>query len=566
MAKPDELAARVDELFSKWNDPDVPGCAVGIVRQGKLIYSKGFGSANLDYDVPNSPQTIFEIASASKSFTCACLALLMDQGKIRPEDDLRKFVPEMHPFDPPVRIEHMVRCRSGLWNQFHIMPLAGWDNEPVGSPYSAADLFTVLCGQKKLPFEPGTQFEYASGEYYLLGLIVERVSGRSLADFARENLFEPLGMTRTFFEQDPTLVVKNRAVGHLQQDGAWHQSRVNFYLAGGAGVKSCVDDLYRWDQNFYANRLPTGKYFDEFIREGTLLGNRYVLDVDAYLKQRQPGVENPPAGQYRGLKRMQFTGGLWGMSAAMSRFPEQQFTAICLSNNDDIAAFIKTREIADLYLADALDPLPAAPPAGQSEEFVTLPAADIADKAGAYRLVGNGRIWQLTVKNGDLHLVDQFHKAWRLKPLSSTEFRAVGESPFYQSARFHFRRETPDQPYSMTLESNDNGFRDVIRFDRVELIDPAVPDLAAYAGEYVSDELAANYRFAVKEGGLWLRVGSRRWERLDPTVLDEFIPHVRTPHDNRIIRFLRDGNDQIRGFAITFWAVKNLEFTRRIEK
>src|SRR5215831_6509556 len=180
------LATQVDKLFAKCDKPGSPGCAVGIIRDGKLIYSKGFGSANLDYEVPNTPQTIFEIASASKSFTCACLALLMDQGKIHPQDDLRKFIPEMHKFEPPVRIQDMVRCRTGLWDQFHIMPLAGWVNLPVESPYSETDLLAVLSGQKKLPFEPGTKFQYGSGDYFLLGLVVERVTGKSLAAFARD--------------------------------------------------------------------------------------------------------------------------------------------------------------------------------------------------------------------------------------------------------------------------------------------------------------------------------------------------------------------------------------------
>src|SRR5262249_30932557 len=179
------LASQVNRLFAECNNPGSPGCAVGIVRKGKLIYSKGFGSSNLDHEVANTPQSIFEIGSASKSFTCACLALLMDQGKINPNDDLRKFVSEMHPFDPPVRIEHMIRCRTGLWDTFHVMPLAGWDNLPIQSPYSETDLLTVLTGQKKLPFAPGTQFHYGSGDSFLLGVVVKRVTGKSLAEFAR---------------------------------------------------------------------------------------------------------------------------------------------------------------------------------------------------------------------------------------------------------------------------------------------------------------------------------------------------------------------------------------------
>ena len=131
---PADLTARVDGLFAEWNRRDSPGCAVGIVHHGRVIYSKGFGSADLEYQVPNTPRTVFDVMSFSKSITCACLAPLMDEGKISPDDDLRKFVPEMHPFDPPIRIRDMVRCRSGLWDEISLPILVGWENAPFSIP------------------------------------------------------------------------------------------------------------------------------------------------------------------------------------------------------------------------------------------------------------------------------------------------------------------------------------------------------------------------------------------------------------------------------------------------
>ena len=329
-ARSSGLAAKVDEIFARWDCKDGPGCAVGIIQQGKLVYSKGFGSANLEDQVPNTPKTVFEVASFSKSLTCVCIALLMDQGKLSPEDDIRKFVPEMHPFDPPIRVRDLVRCRSGLWDQLHVAVLVGWDNVPLQSPFTEDDMLAVVSGQRRLPFAPGTRFQYGSGDYFLLGLIVKRVSGQSLAEFARRNVFQPLGMTRTLFEEDPSRVIKDRAVGHYRSDGAWRQWRPSAHLPGGGGLKTCIEDLYRWDQNFYANRLPEGKHLKEFIQEGRLLGNRYVLDLDAYRKEVDPKARRDgPAGQYRGLKRKQFTGGAWGIHAAMGQFPTKKFTVIC---------------------------------------------------------------------------------------------------------------------------------------------------------------------------------------------------------------------------------------------
>src|SRR5262245_28932656 len=366
------LLARVDRLFETCNRPDVPGCAVGIIQDGKLIYRKGFGTANLDYAAPNTPLTIFEIASASKAFTSACIALLMDEGKLDPDDDVRRLIPELRNLEYAVQIRHMLRCESGLWEQFHIMPLAGWENVPNHVGYTKADLFTLYTGQKRLPFEPGTDFQYGSGDFFLLGIVVERVSGRSLSQFAKERLFQPLGMTRTYYEEDPGISVKDRAVGHWKSDegwspqnssgeGPWRLWQTNGYVAGPGGVRTCVDDLYRWDLGFESDVLRRGKFLAEFLSEGTVLGNRFVVDADAYKKREQPHPENPPPGQYRGLKRIQFTGGFWGMATCMARFPDQKFTVICLSNSDEVSPFAKTRQIADMFLADRLAPVDPSP-------------------------------------------------------------------------------------------------------------------------------------------------------------------------------------------------------------
>jgi CubicO group peptidase (beta-lactamase class C family) len=562
---PADLTTRVDEVFAKWNRRDSPGCTVGIVHRGRLIYSKGFGSADLEYQVPNTPQTVFDVMSFSKSLTCACLALLMDEGKLAPEDDLRKFVPEMHPFDPPIRIRDMVRCRSGLWDQISLPILVGWENAPLQYPHAEADFMSLLVGQKTLPFEPGSQYRYSSGDYFLLGLIVKRISGQSLAEFARKRVFEPLGMSRTFFEEDPTRVVEQRAVGHYKRVGdAWHLWRPTAYLVGGAALKTCVEDLYRWDLNFAHNRLPAGKYLDEFLREGTLLGNRSVLDLDAALKENHPEArrESPP-GQYRGLRRRQFTGGAWGINAAMSQFPEREFTVICLSNNDDIASWRMNQRIADLALGDHLGPRATRTSAGAASELpsVALKEADLRDKVGAYRMKGTGFIWRITLQDGTLRLTDHFQATCPLRPLSATHFDPEGPG-FSASTQLVFSGAVAGSPRTLMSrwdEPEDTGRLD---FEAVELVAPTPDQLEEYAGRYESDELAATYRLAVRDGRLWLRVNSRRWEALDATVRDEFV-HVQEPADGRVITFLRNEKGDVTGLSIDYYRVKGVRFTKR---
>jgi CubicO group peptidase (beta-lactamase class C family) len=563
---PAGFSARVDALFAEWNRRDTPGCAVGILHRGQVIYSKGFGSANLEYQAPNTPQTVFEVTAVSQSLTSVCLAVLLDEGKISPGDDLRKFVPEMHPFDPPIRIQDLVRCRTGLWDQIAVPALVGWEMAPLQHPYTEADLLSLMAGQKMLPFPPGSQYRYGMGDYFLLGLIVKRVSGQSLAEFARKRVFAPLGMSRTFFEEDPTCVVERRAVGHYKRIGdAWHQWRPTAYWAGGAGLKTCVEDLCRWDQNFAHNRLPGGKYLDEFFREGTLLGNRSVLDADAALKENDPEARRKsPPGQYRGLRRRQFTGGAWGINAAMAQFPDQEFTVICLSNNDDIASWKMTHLIADLALGDRLSPQASRTPAPAASELptVALKEAELRDKVGAYRTKDSGSIRRITLRDGTLRLTDPFHATCSLRPLSPTRFDPEGPG-FSPTAQFVFSRPAAGSPWSLTEEWDlpDNKAR--IEYQAVELVDPTPDQLKEYAGRYENEELAATYRLAVRDGQLWLRVNSRRWEVLEATVRDEFV-HMQEPADLRIITFLRNEKGEVTGLSIDIGGrLRGVRFTKQ---
>jgi CubicO group peptidase (beta-lactamase class C family) len=567
----DPVLAKVDALFANFR-PDLPGGAVGLVREGRLIYAKGFGTANLDYGTPNSPQTSFEIASASKAFTSACIALLMDEGKLDPDDDVRRWIPELQ-LEHPVRIRHMLRCETGMWEQFHIMPLAGWDNVPNHQGYTKADLFTVLTGQKRLPFESGSEFWYGSGEFFLLGIVVERITGQTLAQFAREQFFQPLGMTRTYYEEDFGVSVKDRAVGHWKADEGWSPLKpageqpwrlwqLHGYAAGPGGVRTCVEDLHRWDTAFDNDVLPRGKYLGEFLRDGCVLGNRFVVDADAYRKRTQPHPDNEPIGQYRGLARMQFTGGFWGMSTCIARYPEQKFTVICLSNSSELSPFAKTREIAELFLGDRMALLPVVP---ADEPPVTLTADQLRPLAGAFRDRFNSPVWRTEVRDGKLVLIDQLEKAFTLQPLSATRFRPQSPSPFYPSARFEFVVDDTGIARQLRLSSCEHGFHEVIEFRRVELAPLPVAALSEFAGTYVSEELAATYRFKVEDEALWLRVNSRRWERLRPLTRDEFTPAHRDPHDQRFLRFTRTEAGTIDGFSIGLWRIRGVTFAKQPE-
>jgi hypothetical protein len=248
----------------------------------------------------------------------------------------------------------------------------------------------------------------------------------------------------------------------------------------------------------------------------------------------------------------------------MSQFPDQELTVICLSNCDDIVPWTMNRRIADLVLGDRLQPRAYRTPRRAASELptVVLKEADLRDKIGAYRMKSTGFIWRITLQDGALQLTDHLLATCSLRPLSATRFDPEG-SRFFASTQFVFSRPTADSSLSITSQWDEPENRGRLEFEAVELVDPTPDQLMKYAGDYVSGELAATYRFMVRDGQLWLRVNSRRWEQLDATVRDEFVPHRREPADGRIITFLRDENDEVNGLSIDYFRVKGVRFTKQ---
>ena len=223
-----------------------------------------------------------------------------------------------------------------------------------------------------------------------------------------------------------------------------------------------------------------------------------------------------------------------------------------------------TRRIADLFLAKDLQPLAerAAVRVASDIPEAKVPAAELQGAVGAYRLTTTGVIWKITLEDGSLRLTDHLLGKFRLRSLGNGRFDPDGPF-FYATTQFVFARPKPDGPVLFTSEWEEPESRGRLKFEPVQLVEPTPEQLKAYAGEFVSEELAATYRFIVRDGALWLRVNSRRWEQLDATVRDEFIPHLREPFEGRMIRFLRNERDEVSGLDIDYYRVKGVRFDKR---
>jgi CubicO group peptidase (beta-lactamase class C family) len=205
----------VDTLFARWDRADSPGCSIGVVQDGRFIYQRGYGSANLDYGIPNSPDMQYYVGSDSKQFTAAAIALLSLSGRISLDDDIRKYFPEMNAYQRPVTVRHLVHHTGGVRDIYTLMSLGGKRLEDV---FTDAEAVALIARQKELNFAPGDDYLYSNSGYFLLAQLIKRVTGQSLRVFADSAIFRPLGMTRTHFHDDPGHIMPKRAMSY-EPDG-----------------------------------------------------------------------------------------------------------------------------------------------------------------------------------------------------------------------------------------------------------------------------------------------------------------------------------------------------------
>ena len=209
MTNHESLEAKVDRVFAEWDKPDSPGAALSVIRDGEIIYKRGYGMANLEYDIPIAPTTIFDIASVSKQFAGFAIATLLHEGKLALDDDIRMHLPDVPDFGTKITIRHLVHHTSGLRDWVQALVIAGGQMDDV---ISFKHILKMVRRQRELNFEPGTAFLYSNTGYNLLAEIVEKITGDTFREWTDANIFKPLAMTNTHFHDDHEMIVKNRGV------------------------------------------------------------------------------------------------------------------------------------------------------------------------------------------------------------------------------------------------------------------------------------------------------------------------------------------------------------------
>src|SRR4051812_38346087 len=292
-----DTSGRIDAVFSRFGTT-VPGCAVNVLRDGASIYSKGYGLASLELGVPIAPRTVFDIGSSSKQFTAASIVLLAMDGKLSLDDDIRKFIPELPDLGAKVTLRHLLNHTSGWRDYVDLMAFGGFDERDHTTDDDALE---VLRRQRALNFAPGSDWRYSNTGFFLMSVVVKRVAGKSLADFARERIFEPLGMKSTHYLTESREVIANKATAYSPMPGGGFLINMsNWEQIGDGGVQTSVEDLAKWDANF-DSPVAGGKTMFDMLQTTATLSNGTPLTYALGLT-----VDN-----YRGTRRVSH-GGAWG--------------------------------------------------------------------------------------------------------------------------------------------------------------------------------------------------------------------------------------------------------------
>lgn len=361
----------IDQIFAPYNRPSVPGCAVGVVRDGALVYSRGFGEANLFRHIQNSPTTAFYIASLSKQFTAMSILLLEQDGKLSLADDVRQWVPEV-PKLGKITLRDLLQHTSGLRDYYGLLSINGWRANEL---LAEREFLGLVSRQRALNFPPGTEFLYSNTGYALLSIVVKRASGQSLRDFAAERIFLPLGMRNTQYRDDHTSTIDGEAIGYVSQSGGYPVSIPQLDIVGDGGVFSTVEDLARWDANFDSGTVGGRAGVKRLQQPATLVDGRntgYALGLSV--------------GTFSGARIISHSGAYGGYRATYLRFPDERFTVITLCNVSTMSSQLAEQVANVMLLQDGLrvgdgtfDPFPSSLPRympAPGEPLKEIPAPD----------------------------------------------------------------------------------------------------------------------------------------------------------------------------------------------
>jgi CubicO group peptidase (beta-lactamase class C family) len=326
---------KIDSLFTSWNVSNHPGGSVLVSKDGKTIFSKSYGLANIEYNIPNTNNTLFNIGSISKQFTAMGIVLLEEQNKLSFDDDIRKHIFELPDFGEVITIRHLLHHTSGLRDLHGLLGLAGWRR---GDLETNDDVYRIIKNQKELNFKPDEEFLYSNTGYILLAKIIENISQLKFDQWMKQNVFKPLGMKNTYVETSIKKIVPNNATSYYLREEFERVLKYWGYFGSG-NIHSTIEDLNIWLQNFSTPQNSWESAFKKLLFT-TPLKNGFETNYGFGVR-----IED-----YSGRKVIQHGGSVGGFRALARTFPEEQLNIVILTNYSRSNIGSKANEISDILL------------------------------------------------------------------------------------------------------------------------------------------------------------------------------------------------------------------------
>ncbi len=525
----------IDKIFAEFDKSDVPGASLGVIKNGKLIYARGYGMANLEYGIPNDEKSVFRIGSTSKQFTAACIVLLYQKGKLKLTDSLDKFFPEFPDYAKKVTIQHLLNHTSGIRDY---LTLALFKGLRMDDYFDDKEVMHWLVKQQNLNFIPGEEFVYSNSGYWLLGQIVNKVAEMSMAEFAEQEIFKPLGMTHTHFQNDHNLIVKNRASGYSpkgEDDFKINMTTLN--MIGDGGIFTTIEDILLWDNAYYQSKVLNKEFWHVMTKKGQL-NNSEAIDYAAGLY-----IED-----YKGLKTINHGGEFVGFRAELLRFPEQHVSIALFFNRSDADPSGMAFRVADILLKDDfINSHHEKPKAVKKIDLENTLIYTLNQLIGDYQ-VNPGVVLEFTIQGKRLHAHQSWNdKSYDLERINKNMYRIPDDTDI----DFTFT-ELKDS-FTQMLIIHQNG-RDS-DWKRKGVINKSKINLNDYTGEFYSPDLETTYTLYLKENQLYIRTKNKEMGELTIEGNDKF-----SVGPNELV-FVREEN-KVSAVTVNAGRVKNLKFDK----
>jgi CubicO group peptidase (beta-lactamase class C family)/putative intracellular protease/amidase len=541
---PQETIKKLDKVFSEWeNTTNKLGVAGGLLKDGKVVYLKGFGSADLSNETPINEDTKFQIGAMAKQFTAFAILLLEDQGKLSLSDDIRKYIPELHDFGHKITIKHLLSQSSGLYDFLALKEIAGWRDKDI---FTQKDALNLIFQQKNLDYEPGTKFSQTTSGFILLAEIVKQVTGQTLAEFSQEHIFQPLKMKNTLFSDDHEMIIPNVALSYQTTKNGFKHNPINYSIIGTTNLYTSVADMSRWYINFENPKVGSKKMIEKLRSPVTLNDGKTTF---------KPTSGELMYGQHylhaeRGLPKIWTFGLEGGYASNIFIFPGQKVTSFVLANNGRYNGSLAMRMAVEVLGIDFPEP-----------ENIDFSKVKSIKRTPQQLEVYSGFYWDnerigarsIYVKNDALYyqtLGSTIEN--QLVPISENTFQMMLESDDVIMVKF--RKESGKMKMIYTSAASDEYV-----YDAYDPINFSVSDLHAFTGTFYNRELKASYILSQNEKGLVTTNKNQPIISFTPIQTDLFLSSVRNFGS---ILFVRDKQQKIIGFYINSDKIKNLLFEK----